>query len=471
MLRGKILPLQCIESRCSFRLQRAPDVSVFFRNAARLKFCRDRADRESGQVRNIMSEAATKSIAEKAKQHTPISAARIPILDGMNRVHAYQLRFWEESSDGRPGVTVHAENITTRALRVEVEIIARGLPAFVKTPGCVIEGDCLCSEWLHSLPGPYTVLELGVEDLDTAGIGFLKNIRQQGYRTAFHGTLPEDSPYWPHADYLMIDAERLPSADRIKLTSKAREHKIRLVAVNVESQREFRERNEQGFDYFQGNYLFHPDPLPVHKIPPNRMVHLEILEELQKSPSDLDRLSHLIKCDASLTYRLLRLVNSPLCATRQEVTSIKSALLLLGENTARRFATMALAAEFNSDQPSEILRIAMERARFCELASGLCGQSQSEQYLIGLISMFPAMLRISMDELVKTLPLRDHTRSVLLGQQCPESLLLDWITYHEQGFWDQCDAIVQSSGINKEQILQRHSEAIAWADLVLFNAG
>ncbi|HWA92957.1 MAG TPA: HDOD domain-containing protein [Terracidiphilus sp.] len=418
----------------------------------------------------MMHKEATKSMTESATRYTPVSAARIPILDGMNRVHAYRLHFWEEHW-AACGVSAQAENIASRASRVEIEIIARGLPAFVKCPASAIDGDSLCEDWLRFLPAVNTVLELEAGDLETASTALLSNVHRSGYRVAVKGVPSEDSSCWPLMDYIMVDAERMSSSARIGLTALARKNRIHLIAVNVETQREFRERSEQGFDFFQGNYLLHPDPLPVHKIPPNRMVHLEILEELQKDHSDLDHLSQLIKCDAALTYRLLRLVNSPLCATRQEVTSIKSALLLLGENTARRFATMALAAEFNGDQPSEILRISMERARFCELAAGLCGQSSAEQYLIGLVSMFPAMLRISMDDLVKTLPLRDRMRSVLLGQQCPESLLLDWITCHEQGYWDQCDMILQSSGIGREQMLERHSEAIAWADLVLFNAG
>lgn len=419
----------------------------------------------------MIGEEVTNSFMESTKQYTPVSAARIPILDRMNRVHAYQLRFWQECSAGNGSLSALAENITSRTSRIEIEIIARGLPAFVQCPSSAIDGNCLCEGWLQSLPAPYTVLELEIEDLEAAGIEFLRNLRQNGYRVAFKGIPSADSHFWPFADYIMVDAEGMAASDRTRLFAHAKANQIHLIAINVETQFEFRQCSGQGFDFFQGNYLFRPDPLPVHNIPANRMVHLEILEELQKDPSDLDRLSQLIKCDAALTYRLLRLVNSPLCATRQEVTSIKSALLFLGENTARRFATMALAAGFNSDQPCEILRVCMERARFCELASGLCGQSAAEQYLIGLISMFPAMLRINMDELVKTLPLRDRMRSVLLGEQCPESLLLDWITYHEQGFWDQCDAIVRTSGISKEQILQRHSEAIAWADLVLFTAG
>ena len=239
----------------------------------------------------------------------------------------------------------------------------------------------------------------------------------------------------------------------------------------MDTQQEFVQRQEEGFQYFQGSYLFRPEPMPIHHIPANRMVHLEILEVLQNSPVDLERLSQLIKCDASLTFRLLRLVNSPLCALRQEVTSLKSALLLLGEDAARRFATLTLAAELNTDQPDEILRVAMQRARFCEQAATLCGQIASEQYLIGLVSMFPAMLRTDMESVIKMLPLRERASAVLRGKHTAESVLLEWIASHEQGAWDRCEEIVREAGLSRDQLVQRHSDAVAWADLVLFNAG
>ncbi|MDE3200724.1 MAG: hypothetical protein KGN79_07365, partial [Acidobacteriota bacterium] len=96
-----------------------------------------------------MREEETMSMTESVKQNAPVSAARIPILDGMNRVHAYQLRFWEENTDQNSGV---AKNIASREMRLEVEIIARGLPAFVQCPSAVMQGDLLCEEWLKSLP-------------------------------------------------------------------------------------------------------------------------------------------------------------------------------------------------------------------------------------------------------------------------------------------------------------------------------
>jgi c-di-GMP phosphodiesterase len=423
------------------------------------------ADIDRGQVRNEMQESLAKDVVNVASRYpAATSVARIPILDGWNRVHAYRLFFWDYQHMGdlsRRG----PQSFAGKNSRVEVEIVARGLPAFIHC-----KPDVLDSDWVSSLPAQLTVLEVGNDAAMEAIAPKLRSLRAAGFRVAVDSVPEEGSALWALADYIMVDTEHIAAADRLKLVGKMRDSQTQLIAMNVETQAEYRERFDQGFDFFQGNYIFRPEPLPIPKIPPNRMVHLEILEVLQKDPVDIDRLSQLIKCDASLTYRLLRLVNSPLCATRQEITSIKAALLLLGENTARRFATMALAAEFNADQPSEILRISMERARFCELASTLAGQDSAEQYLIGLISMFPAMLRMPMDELLKHLPLRDLTRSVLLGQECPESLLLDWLEYHERGDWERCEGIVQSRGLNMELMIQRHAEATAWADLVLFNA-
>jgi EAL and modified HD-GYP domain-containing signal transduction protein len=196
-------------------------------------------------------------------------------------------------------------------------------------------------------------------------------------------------------------------------------------------------------------------------------VHLEILEDLQNNPIDLQRMSQLVSCDASLTYRLLRLVNSPICAVRQEVTSIQSALMLVGEDAFRRIAILAIASDFNADQPAEILRMAFERGRFCELAAHLSGQVPSEQYLIGMISLFPAMLRILMEDLIRLLPLREKARDALLGMETPESVLLHWVVCQEYGDWEGCDAIIRANHLRADQVMRCHNEAVVWANAAL----
>jgi EAL and modified HD-GYP domain-containing signal transduction protein len=171
-----------------------------------------------------------------------------------------------------------------------------------------------------------------------------------------------------------------------------------------------------------------------------------------------------LKREASLTYRLLRLVNSPMCAVRQEVSSIQSALLAVGEETFRRVAILAITSELSGNRPAEILRMAFVRGRFCEMAAGMCGLDATEQYMVGLLSLLPAMLRVPMSELTPALPLRGEIRRALEGAAMPERSLLGWLECHERGDWAACDGLVQSYGLDQNALMECYAEAMVWAE-------
>jgi EAL and modified HD-GYP domain-containing signal transduction protein len=171
-----------------------------------------------------------------------------------------------------------------------------------------------------------------------------------------------------------------------------------------------------------------------------------------------------LKRDPSLTYRLLRLVNSPMCAMRQEVRSIQAALLAVGEDAFRRMAMLAIASELNSGQPAEILRMAFVRGRFCELAAGICALDSTEQYLLGLLSLLPAMLRLPMAQLAPALPLREKIHQALLGEDNAERALLHWLECHEYGDWSTCDSVAHANGLDPEFLVACYAEAVLWAE-------
>jgi EAL and modified HD-GYP domain-containing signal transduction protein len=391
---------------------------------------------------------------------------RQPILDIRGRAHGYELRFW----DGREPNFGADKNLAIRTMLDNtmifgLEELARGLPAFVQcTP------DSLTEEWVRVLPPQLTVLELPSSTEATQRLlAACRRLRALGFRLAladFTGSRNSGS-LAELADYIKVDVSKVEAAKRPNLLRQLNASPVCPVAQNVETQGEFGEACKEGFELFQGYYFCRPEALESHRIPGNRLVHLEILENLQKEPVDLKRMSQLVMCDASLTYRLLRLVNSPICAMRQEVTSIQSALMLVGEATFRRIAMLAIASDFNANQPEEILRMAFERARFCELAASACGLEPSEQYLIGMVSLFPAMLRILMEDLVRSLPLREEAREALLGWDIPKGVLLHWIVCYEHGDWKECGAIVRSCGLSHSHFLRCHAEAVAWAEAAL----
>jgi EAL and modified HD-GYP domain-containing signal transduction protein len=392
--------------------------------------------------------------------------ARQPILDLHGNAQGYELLFW----NGHAPTTRGKGDLATRtmldnAVIFGLEELARGLPAFVS---CTAES--LIAEWVKVLPPRMTVLELASDAEPTPSLlAACRKLKALGYRLAltdFTGA-PVSRPLSDLADYIKVDLLKVDAAERENLLRRLSGSTASMVAQNVETQEQYGQACKEGFDLFQGYYFCRPEPLESHKIPGNRLVHLEILEDLQNEPVDMPRMSQLVMCDASLTYRLLRLVNSPVCAMRQEVSSIQTALMLVGDAAFRRIAMLAIATDFSADQPEELLRMAFERGRFCELAAPLCGLSPSEQYLIGMVSLFPAMMRILTEDLIRLLPLREAARDALLGKEIPEGMLLHWMVCQEHGNWAECDAIVRSSGMSHEQVMRCNGLAVEWAEEAL----
>ncbi len=315
-----------------------------------------------------------------------------------------------------------------------------------------------------------TVLEI-LETVDPSPdvVGACRRLKASGYRLALDDFLwkPGMDPLVEIADYIKIDFSLAGRQERLKLLNRLSSFTVALIAEKVETQEELAEAREEGFTLIQGYYFCRPTLLENRKVPVNRLSHVEILRLLQDDTFDLQELARLVKCDASLTYRLLRLINSPFCAMQQEVRSVQGALIAVGEETFRRLATLAIASELNAGQPPELLRMALVRGRFCELASTVCGLNRTEQYLLGLLSLLPAMLRLPMRELTPLLPLREEIRLALMGADIEERCLLAWLERHELGDWAACEWIAEAQELDAESLPGCYEEAVVWAEAAL----
>ena len=392
--------------------------------------------------------------------------ARQPILDLHGRVHGYELLF----RSGPEAVFRGDGDLATRTMLDNtvifgLEILTGGLPAFVNCTA-----DALTGQLVHVLPPSMTVLEI-LENLEPTPslVAACRKLKASGFRLAMDDFVwqPKFQPLVELADYIKVDFTLSGPLERKKLIQKLNGYAVALLAEKIETQQEYRQACDEGFTLFQGFYFCRPVLLENHKVPVNRLSHIEILQLLRGDSIDLRKLTRLLKRDASLTYRLLRLVNSPVCAIRQEVRSIQAALLAVGEDVFRRIATLAIASELNAGQPAEVLRMAFVRGRFCELAAELCALDPTEQYLLGMLSLLPAMLRRPMAELTPALALRHEILQALQGANLPESSLLQWLVCHEHGDWAACDAVVRAYRFNQELLVRCYAQAVLWAEAAL----
>jgi c-di-GMP-related signal transduction protein len=159
-----------------------------------------------------------------------------------------------------------------------------------------------------------------------------------------------------------------------------------------------------------------------------------------------------------------------MCAIRQEVSSIQAALLAVGEDAFRHIATLAIASELNAGQPAEILRMAFVRGRFCELAAAGCALDPTEQYLLGMLSLLPAMMRLPMEELAPALPLRNEIREALQGQRQSRTHPAPMAGVPRAGRLGRVRCDHPEKWAEQEEIYRCYAEAVVWAEEALQSA-
>lgn len=392
--------------------------------------------------------------------------ARQPILDARGKVFGYELLFRSGptitfSGDGDLATQTVLDNTVLYGL----ENLAGGLPAFIN---CTT--DALEKHLVEVLPAHRAVLEV-LETLEPTPelLTACRMLKRKGFRIALDDFVwePVWEPFLDLADFVKVDITISGPAERAALIKRMRGTRAQLVAEKVETQAEFEQTRLEGFALFQGFYFCHPIIIKNREIPTNRMIHLDLLRSLLQDPLEHLTVSELVKRDPSLTYRLLRLVNSPLFGMRNEVRSIVAALGLVGDVLFRRMATVAIASEISGNETSELLRMTFQRGRFCELAAPLFGLNPTEQYLVGILSLLPALLRAPMDSLAGFMPLREATLEALLGTHNPERSALDWIESYELGNWAQCDKVSARMGFAAAKLPEQYAEAVHWAEINL----
>jgi EAL and modified HD-GYP domain-containing signal transduction protein len=171
----------------------------------------------------------------------------------------------------------------------------------------------------------------------------------------------------------------------------------------------------------------------------------------------------------SISYKLLRYINSAFFKRACEISSIKHAIVLLGEMEVKRFISMVATAELASDKPDELVRASIIRARMCELL-GLHsnnGADISELFLMGLFSLIDAMLDNNMEDIMQSLPLSKNIKQALLEEKGNLADYLKLVSSYESANWETFSSIISNINVDEKKLPEFYQEAVSWADSYL----
>jgi EAL and modified HD-GYP domain-containing signal transduction protein len=250
-------------------------------------------------------------------------------------------------------------------------------------------------------------------------------------------------------DVLAMDWQELEEE-----VARARRYKLKLLAEKVETMAQFQRLQEMGFHLYQGYFFSKPEIMSSKDIPGSKLQYLNMLSQLQDQTTDYEKMAELVSHDVALAYKLLRYVNSAAFAVRVEVKSLQSAIALVGEEKLRQWISVMMLSYLAEDKPNELLRLSVQRARFCQGLSDLVAGvgSRASCYTLGMLSLLDVILERKMEQILDGLHLDQDLYDALVSSSGRLGVLLTLTTAYEQGDWQTVDKICQALSVDVQAL-------------------
>ena len=387
--------------------------------------------------------------------------ARQPILDRSQNVFGYELLFRngvEDYFNADPELA--ARSTLDSSLLYGINMLCDKRRAFVN---CTCE--VLFKDLITLLPPHQTVAEIleTVEPEDRV-IAACKRLKAAGYLIALDDFAPNDPrlPLVEFADIIKVDIRATRPEERAGMMRRFGSPACKMLAEKLETPHEYRQARDMGFVYFQGYFFCRPEIVIGREVPASRLHYIRLLEMVSRREMDMRELEKMLKQEASICYRLLRYLNSPLFGFPLEIKSIRHAIAVLGEREMRRWIRLVVTVGAAEQRCSELVLMGLARARFCELLSNQL-QSNTDLFLLGLLSIMDAILEVSMEVLLEQLPVERETKRALLGQKSSLRPLYQLMLAQESGEWSQSSEFAKQLKLLDEEVASTWWQALRWA--------
>jgi EAL and modified HD-GYP domain-containing signal transduction protein len=365
----------------------------------------------------------------------PMTFARQPILAADGTVFAYELLYRGIRLAAQDAGTTMSARVLCEALgAVGFQNLAGAARVFVNFDQALLE-----TNMAGLLPPGQGVVEI-LETVEPTPQVFktLTELRRRGIGIAMDDFLfqPNAVPFLPHVDFVKIDV--LAAAGQIDSVAHQLEHlHVPLIAEKVETHEQFKSCRELGFTYFQGYFFTRPQELTARRISASEIAVVALIAELQKPQTEAAEIAEKIGADLALVHQILKLANSAAYRRTRAVSSIEDAVILLGQEVIRQWASLLLLSRLGNRKPLELLAVALIRGRMCQALAVTDRRFGSGELLtVGLLSVLDALLDRPMDALVAELPLSQSLRDALCGHvSCPMRDILCRVIAYESGNW------------------------------------
>jgi EAL and modified HD-GYP domain-containing signal transduction protein len=399
--------------------------------------------------------------------------ARQPIFDTRNKVIGYDLLHRDNQTPSTKGVDSSPESDSAELVGdpfgIGMEELSGGKTAFIHVPNQLLldgVGDRLD-------PGAVVIQLSEKATADETVVGACKGLASQGFRFAMDDYVlgRRFASLKSFAKIVQVDVRKRTEKEKKMLSTQLVPLGMKLLAKRVENQTVHEECLGLGFELFQGFHYFRPETLTSKDLSVQSISVVRLLNLLKDMNAKDAAIQEAFRADPTLSYKLLRMVNSAALGGRG-VDSIGHALRILGRDPLYRWLSMLLLAEgrSGSEVKTEIIKSSLLRGRMCELlGDGARGQMNRDippggtLFLVGLFSHLDTLLQSPMDEMLEKIDLANGVKEALLEREGLAGTILSAVEAFEDAEWEAAEELLASLGTAPSILSDSYLDSVTWA--------
>lgn len=319
---------------------------------------------------------------------------------------------------------------------------------------------------LNALSPNKFIVQISVPDqLTRADVERIVRLREHKYGIALTGITGKNA-----TAELLKNAEfcRFDKSDRNYMMQKRiinANPAVHFIASDINTADDFQRAKAAGYHLFQG--YFFSEPVVTKKTKDLTPIAANYFKLIQLTSSDghvdFREISDIISGDVSLSYKLLKLLNSAAVGLRN-ISSISMAVAYLGEENLKKWIGLLALRGIADNKPIELVRLSLVRARFGELLAPHLKNRRIVKhiFLLGMLSLLHIAMEMTMEELLEDIPVAEEIRDSLLTSSGPYSYILQFYNHYEYANWDEVTRFADEQEITSQLISDSYISAVKW---------
>ncbi len=396
-----------------------------------------------------------------------ICLARQPILDRRGNVVAYELLFrapGETVASFENAYTATVNVVTNAFTNIGAETMLGGKKAYIN-----FDANMLSCDITSLLPRDKVVVEIsGAVNMDAKLLTTLRSLHGEGFRFALGNFVysKELEPLFQFVDTIKLDITRLSKEELVEQAEYFINLKKNLLAEKVDNHNDFEMCLSLGCKLFQGYFFAKPTIVTQGELPASKRQLIEVMNAVMED-ADSRVLEEKIIRDVSVSYKLLKFVNSAGLSRGQPLNTINDALTMLGRKQLYRWLSILLfsAEDDQNKQPGALFNAAIYRGRLMEILGEMSRhKNPAELFVLGSFSYLDALLNRKLAWIIKDMLVPEPIKDALLKNEGQYWSYLELVMALDKGKFD--DALIARAGLSIDKINEAQLQATAYCEMI-----